>query len=356
VFTTAHLGRGGCCGVVAGTSWYPFGMARGFFSQGVVVLLDKGVAITELQPLLADYEVAREVEAGDTPEFGGPSLLVSYRPEVNGYVSVDVWDGPWPDHMGDSKDDAMLFAAWSMGHFCPLAYPGGLQRAAVQAWGWEDARVAVDKHKAAVRLRLSYVFGTGDDAKVLPEDCDPQHELSFLLGLAGALLQHPAALCYFNPNGEVLTSAEMLRETQDYHTAEDLPPLSLWCNVRLFNLSSEWAVMDCVGNWQLEMPDHEVAYPTGLVDPGDVDYFIRNVSLYILKNGPVVKNGDTMDGPGDRRWQARQFDAGLSDPPRELLRWLPSGIDSVPEVLLGETTVDEEPAQPPAKNPWWKVW
>lgn len=92
--------------------------------------------------------------------------------------------------------------------------------------------------------------------------------------------------------------------------------------------------MDSVGNWQLDILDQEVTFPQNLVDPQEVDHFIRNVSHYILTKGDVIKDGDTMDGPGSRRWQAARFENGMSDPPREVLRWLPFGVPDIPAVLL----------------------
>ncbi|MDJ0847938.1 MAG: hypothetical protein QNK04_06055 [Myxococcota bacterium] len=38
--------------------------------------------------------------------------------------------------MGDPQREPLLMGAWSMGHFGPFAYPGGLERAAQQCWGW----------------------------------------------------------------------------------------------------------------------------------------------------------------------------------------------------------------------------
>ena len=60
-----------------------------------------------------------------------------------------------------------------------------------------------------------------------------------------------------------------------------------------------------------------------------------------------------MDGPGEERWQACSFENGLSDPPREIIRWLPTGIKDIPSSLIGEKKSEE----PPKKKRWkWKLW
>jgi hypothetical protein len=306
-------------------------MAKGMFTQGVAILLEQSVSLDEIAECLKPYDIVKRIDSSENWAFGGPSLTVGYRPDVNGYVAVDVVDRKWPDHMGDSKDEPMLFGAWGMGNFGPHAYPKGLQRACEQSWGWDGASEAVAKHAAFVRVRMSYVFGAKDDAPIVPEDYDPEAELQFLNKMTQTLLTLQGAICYFNPNGEVLRQMKTFDEDITYHKQQGIPPLGLWSNVRLFKVGDGWSMMDSVGNMQLEIPDMEVAFQPDVFSPGDVDYFIRNASLYILRNGQVIKDGDTMDGPGDIRWRAQSHENGMSDPPRPTLRWVPTGVDNIPD-------------------------
>lgn len=264
----------------------------------------------------------------------GPALLVAYRPEVHGNVAVDIVDRRWPDHMGDPKKEAMLLGAWSMGFFGPFTYPRGLQRAVQQSWRWKEAGAAVQKHTAFVRLRTSYIYGAERDAKVLPPDYNADHELRFLTRLASAMLECPGALCYFNPSGEVVLPKPVFKGSAEHHAQQELPPLDLWCNVRLFQLGDGWLLMDCVGNMQLDIVDIEVGFPQSLCSPKEIDRFIRDLSLYILNNGDVIKDGDDVNGPGNVRWQAKRFENGMSDPPRTTLRFLPCEHKGIPEALL----------------------
>jgi hypothetical protein len=169
---------------------------------------------------------------------------------------------------------------------------------------------------------------------VLPQDYNAEQELQFLTRVAGAMLECPGALCYFNPNGEVLLPKAVFHESLDYHTRQKLPPFDLWCNVRLFQLGGDWLLMDSTGNWQLDMVDVEVGFPKSLCTPQEVDRFIRNTSLYLLRHGDVIKDGDTIDGPGNVRWQGKRFENGVSDPPRTTLRFLPCNQTGVPEMLV----------------------
>jgi len=313
----------------------PF-MPKGFHTQGLIILLESPQSLNVLRRYLSPFEVVKEAAAAEEVWMFGPSLTVAYRPEVNGYVSVDVVNQRWPDHMGDPKKEAMLFACWSMGYFGPFAYPRGLQRAVEQSWTWKEAGATVQKHTAFVRLRTSYIYGAGRDAKVIPQDYDAEHELEFLTRLAGLLLACPAALCYFNPNGEVVLPKSIFDESARHHASETLPLLNLWCNIRLFRLDDGWLMMDSVGSNQLDSIDIEVGFPQSLCSPREIDRFIRDTALYLLRKGDVIKDGDTVSGPGNVDWQGKHFANGMSDPPRTTLRFLPRGQKGTPEALLRE--------------------
>ncbi len=310
-------------------------MPKGMFTQTVCVLLKQPISCAQLEPALSAFAIRGRQEDSESWAYGGPALTLDFRPEVNGYVVVDTVDQPWPDHMGDAQNEAMLFGAWSMGFFGPFAFPGGLQRAAQQCWGWEAGKKVANRHKGFVRIRSSYVLGGDENAPVMPEAYDAVAELRFVTDVASALLQLPQALCYFNPNGEVLRDRDGLRQSLEFAQSAKLLPLDIWSNVRLFNLEGDWSLMDTVGNGQLDLPDIEAGFAPGY-DYGEIDRFLRNISWYLLQKGEVIKAGDTMDGPGNVPWQARCPENALTDPPRRVMRWLPLDDADVPAPLLTE--------------------
>jgi hypothetical protein len=310
-------------------------MAKGFFTQGVCALLSRPATLDEIEPLLREFQIVGRIDDAATPDLGGPSFTVAFRPEVNGYLTVDCQDRPWPDHMGDPQREPMLFGAWSMGHFGPLAFPGNLQRAAEQSWGWDRAKAVPGQHRAFVRVRSSYLFGASDDAKVFPPDYDPLAELLFVTRVARALLRLPSALAYFNPNGETLHTADTIDDSLDFHAQRGLPPLDVWGNVRLFNPDNGWLLMDTVGMGQLDRPDCEACFPNGRYDPREVDNFFRNCSAYLLEHGEIIEDGDTMNGPGDVNWRAQHVEETLSPPPRRGLRWFPDDGSRPPDEMAG---------------------
>ena len=177
---------------------------KGLFTQGVSILLKQTVTLDDIEPLLTTFKIAMRKDEFENWEFSGPSLVVEYRPEVNGFVSIDIVDQVWPDRMGDTKNESLLFGAWSMGHFGPFAFPGNLERAIQHCHAWKQARQVAVQHQGFIRIRSSYVFGAPDNAPVMPKDYKPVDELNFITRIVMELLRHSAALCYFNPNGELL--------------------------------------------------------------------------------------------------------------------------------------------------------
>lgn len=303
-------------------------MAKGFFTQCVCLLTDGQTTIAHVKAALEARRVSvvKEAPAAQDVWFGGPSLLVPFRPEANGYVNIDVVDAAWPDHMGDPKTETMLFGAWSMGHLGPHAFPGGLARAAQHAWAWEPGKRVAAAHKGFIRIRLSYVFGASGKASVYPDDCDPVAELTSLSKLVLALFDAPGVLCYFNPNGEVLLGRDGFVETfHGAHAAGKLP-LQLWSNVRVFRISDDFGFMDTVGAAQLDLPDVEAAFPASEYEPGAVDYYLRNVTIYLLESGKQIGDDEPIDGPDetDLGWSTKSLENGLIDPPRPVLRLFPA--------------------------------
>ncbi|WP_158265349.1 DUF4261 domain-containing protein [Blastopirellula marina] len=317
-------------------------MPKGIFTQGVVVLTSRTIPIDEVAAALSGFNQRGVREASEQWALGGASLQVVFDEALNGMVTIDTVEHPWPDHMGDPKDEAILFGAWAMGNFGPYAYPGGLFRASQQSWNWEGGQNVADQHTAFLRLRVSYVLGAADDAAVMPDGCNPLAELEFCMKLVQALLEIPGTLCYFNPSGEVLRDQDTFRESLNFAWANQLLPLDLWSNVRLFNVNETWSMMDSVGNWQLDLPDCEACFLGEAYDFNEVDNFLRNVTLYLIEQGEVIEDGDTMDGPGDIPWQAKLQENSLCEPPRIVLRWLPLDDHEVPEEIVNANDADDE--------------
>jgi Domain of unknown function (DUF4261) len=272
-----------------------------------------------------------------------------YKDEANGHLLVTPSTEPWPDDLGDPESAPEKFIAWSLGQFGPLAFPGCLQRAGEQCWGWEEGAEAATGHSAHVRLLMSYVLGPDEpdkalanDVPLMPAEYDAIDELKFLTRAVEAVLELPEAICYFNPGGEVLRDRDGLRRGLNHAWNHQLPPLDMWTNVRLFRVTEQWSVMDTVGNAQLDVPDVEAIFDSQKYEPSEIEGFLRSASLYLIEGAEEVEDGDTADGPGAVSWMAMECADGLSDPPRETIRWIPQDKTQPPEELLDPGLDDEE--------------
>src|SRR5262245_29023494 len=299
-------------------------MAKGLFSQAVCLLTDGHTTIEDIKSVLQEkqFEVVKQVPEQKDWRFGGPTLIVALLPEVNGYAAVDVVNESWPDAMGDPKTDSKTFAAWGMGNFGPFAFPGSLARAGQHAWAWQPGRTIAQRHRGFVRIRISYGFGTKDDAPIVPQDYDPLAEMLFLTRAVLAMFKAPGVICYFNPNGEVLRDHASFSELWNECANQKKLPLPLWMNIRFFNLNEKLGFMDTVGNGQLDLQDVEAIFPQAKFDPGTVDYYLRNVTHYLLGLDREIQTGEAIDGPGesDLSWTAEVLQKGTIEPPRPVLR------------------------------------
>ncbi len=326
---------------------------KGLFTQGAMLLLERPIELAELEPLLAPFGTPRAIPGSDQWPLGLATLLLPLAPPPpegangaagaeggSGHVAIDVVPHPWPDDMGDPETSPEVFTAWSTGHFGPFAFPQGFERACQQAWVWPEAQAKPPSHQAFIRLRTSYIFGAGPDGNVMPENYDPLLELIRLTQLAQALASHPAVVCYFNPSGESVLPVKSLNEALAWARENKLPPLDVWSNVRFFNLggiADGWFLMDSVGMWQLDTPDHEVFLPGDQYDFKEVEGFLRNVALFVLSQEHPIEDGDTIDGPGGVHWRAHSHAESFTAPPRRVLRWFAvDGIQPPPE-LVGST-------------------
>ena len=354
---------------------------RGPFTQSAAVLLERPMSLDAVAALLEGDGPPMERAAGDPLGEDGPSLVRhpadAYGPRLlapfppdgpfgptpgadRGVAAIDVVSVPWPDDMGDPEDAAdgamALFNAWEHGQFGPGAFPDNLASAVDQAWHWPEAKREVAKHRAFVRVLITYDIGAAADDPPLPDDYSPIHELTLATMLADLLLDLPGAVCYFNPSGCTVWPRETFRETVAFHQEHRVPPLPLWANVRLMRADafleqagvneSGWSVMDTVGNGQLGLPDVELILRPDRWDLTDADSLVRNLSLELYSGWPA-KTGDTVPGPAPAEakpggggpveevpWRVTVCEAGVSGPPRPTVRLVAQDGTEPPAALL----------------------
>lgn len=314
-------------------------MIKGFMSQGLMVLTERPFSADVVDGALSGFKVLKRDQAAGEKRWmdGYPSWTIEMRPEVNGFVVVDVIDAPWPDHMGDPKAEPHLFAAWSLGLMGPGTWRGGLARAKQYTGIFGNQKVveAADQHRAFVRIRSSYLDGKNSkDAPLLPGDYNALEELQFVTSIAAALLRQPGALCFYDPAGETLLDLTTFEHYRKTFADAGLPTILLWTSVRMIRLDDAppWFVADLVGMSQLDMTDMEACFRRGVHDAGEVRAFLGNIATYMLNERKAIESGHTADGPGGK-WRALLVNESLLPPPRPVLRWFPEDNVAPPPLL-----------------------
>ncbi len=335
-------------------------MAKGLFTQGMCVLLREPMSTQEIQQLISGFEVVGVQEPVDDT-LSTETLVLELDPKsTNGRILVTTCDSPWQDKMADADELPELFVAWSLGQLGPLTYPGCLERAIEHCHGWEDCDAIVGGHKAHLRILVSYVLGNedddgesfgspDDDLPMFPQDYDPVGEMQQMMRVVSMLVGSSKSLAYFNPGGEVLQNADMLREKLNRAWSMETPPVDAWCNVRFFKSSDDWIVLDTVGNEQFDTPDVELICKADDFALDDLHNFLIKATHYLIDGGYEVVDGDTTDGPGGGVWRAMDCAESLSEPPRETIRWRPDDDSQPPAELvyrgeefdIDELTLDE---------------
>jgi hypothetical protein len=337
-------------------------MPKGFYTQSAMVLLEQPLAMSEVEQALEGCTKRatlqfEERDAQGVPLVGGTNwagtdvLAIDLRADARGALLVDVVSAPWPDRLGFDEsgkepEDPRLFTALTTGQFGPFVYPQCLARAAEM--GRADVRGLAhvqEGHRAFLRLRASWALQRNEADPIVPDDYDPREELRFVTEIAANLLELPGGLCYFNPNGEVLASAKELEEGLDSAEENEVLPLELWANLRFLQIADldGWALVDCIGLPQLDLPDHEVWFRKEVYDPREVAVFLRRMGYAALRTAPIEDGQEAM-GPGNRRWRALADRISVVPAPRPVIRWIAlDGSESeLPPVLLEKPRLDEE--------------
>lgn len=157
-------------------------------------------------------------------------------------------------------------------------------------------------------------------AKVFAED-DGTPALERLYAssrVAAALLGLPGALGLLADAGRALNSREFALKRMDELKGRT-PPLDLWVGVRYFQMADAAGYfMDTLGMEQLGLPDLE-AYAAAHLRHDAVAGWLRNLSLYLVQQGAPIHSGDTLDGPDEQPWVAKEDEATV-EPIRKVVR------------------------------------
>lgn len=322
---------------------------KGIFTQGICVLLDAACTLDEVEALLRPLQPGRRSRSGGRWAFESGALAVGL-PGGSGALLVDVVPRPYPDALG-GEEDPELFAAWSLGYFGPLAWPGALARALPSVAPSLRARAA--RHGAWVRVLTTYSTGRGEDV-LLPPGYDALRECMAVTEVALALLHLPGAIAWWDPAGEtLLTHAQVHAELEAFRQGGP-PPVRAWTRGRAAELVPVpgWTLCERVGLQQFDLPDLEACFPSGSEQPQAVEGALLDVACYLVEARQQLASGDHLDFESGGRWRTLALGHGLRAPPRPVLRLFPASA-RVPPALEQDAP---EPSPGEALEPHYQLW
>jgi hypothetical protein len=176
-----------------------------------------------------------------------------------------------------------------------------------QSWDWKEARAAVAIHRCTVVV-----------SDLLASGLPYQERLDLFQDVLLATLEVvPACALLWRPCGRLVEPTAYRRS---HRGGEAGDPLYGPLNVRMFTEGDE-VLMDTLGLSALGLPDLQSKFSGGAVDPNTVAGLLHGAARYVYGRGDVLKDGDTVPGPSEARWECRRTTA-LAPPARAVVEVL----------------------------------
>lgn len=169
--------------------------------------------------------------------------------------------------------------------FVPSPIPWeSLKGPCATAWYWPQAAEAMKAHRAHV------IAGLGGGP------ADPVARRLWLTALAGAIASAagPNACGVLWPGGMVVHAPEPFLDRAREMGRGNLP-LELWIDFRIFRESEDILTLFTTGLGEFGLPDFEI--PLSRRPFKDVYAAAFNTAHYLIDQGPVLKDGDTLGFP-----------------------------------------------------------
>jgi len=247
-----------------------------------------------LSPCVRNF--ASHAEAADSG--GKPPILISHKDHL---VPIDV------------RVDGAAAAVPARTVVMPtesVANVGLLHEALSQTRDWDEAIDAVAQSTKRVVV-----------SDLLAKDLPPRERLALFEAVVLGIIEaaRPAAI-HWKPAGKLVDPAALLKASGST-SIDALPQAAI--NVRLFRVANrdDDLLMDTLGLASLGLPDLQVLFHG--MEPARVAAHLYAVALYTLRNGELVDDGETIEGPKrGTEWTARRSHA-LVEPPRTVFDFDP---------------------------------
>jgi hypothetical protein len=209
---------------------------------------------------------------------------------------VDAWARFFPEQaalgIASDQDGTTAYALEArqlMTAHIPLAVPEGEALGAVRSsWMWQEADDVVRDHRAHAIVTT-------------PSSNDPVRDAWDVARLAAAMLEAGDGAALYWGSGRQVHAPNVVRQ---FAGSDDLPPVPLWVGISVSAESSSGPFsaathgMESLGHKEFEV----LATRMGA---GELRTTLYDLALYVLRQGPILKHGQTFGPSSDVRWSIR---------------------------------------------------
>jgi hypothetical protein len=141
---------------------------------------------------------------------------------------------------------------------------------------------------------------------------DPVRRRLILTAVTALAAKQPGVMAVFWPEATLVIFPPVFVEMAEQIDSPQAPPLYLWVDLRAFrNKDGTTGLfttgLSALGHMEIEIPRIEM-------DPGELREWLLNIMYYLLENGPVLKDGETIGMSAEQQIRIRHCPSSFGHP------------------------------------------
>lgn len=186
----------------------------------------------------------------------------------------------------------------------PAPYPwSDIEGPCTTSWMWPKGTTATEvirPHKA--HLLVTMIGGKADRIR-------RRLLLTALTAMAG---RQPGVLGIYWGDGTLVHYPKVFIEMAESIKSPEAPPLYLWVDYRVFRNADGTFGMFTTGLAAIGFMEIEI--PSVAMEPNELRQWAMNISYYLIENGPVLKDGDTIGATQETMFRIRHVPSSHGAP------------------------------------------
>jgi hypothetical protein len=185
----------------------------------------------------------------------------------------------------------------------PTPYPSAdLEGPLATSWMWppQPPIESVKRHRSHL-----LITATGGDA-------DPVRRRLVITAVTAIAAKQPGVMAVYWPEAALVVYPPLFVNMAETINSPEAPPLYLWVDLRAFRNEDGTtglftAGLSALGHMEMEMPRIDM-------EPGELREWLLNIMYYLLENGPVLEDGQTIGMTADQQIHIRHCPSSFGHP------------------------------------------